>query len=444
MEKIQLSDHFTYKRLIRFVIPSIIMMIFTSIYSVVDGLFISNFVGKIPFAAVNLIMPFIMILGGFGFMFGTGGSALIAVTLGEGKKEKANQYFTMIVVATIILGIIFSLLGIIFIKPIALMLGATEEMLSSCITYGRTLLIFITAFMLQNIFQSLLIVAEKPNIGLIATVTAGITNMVLDAVFIIGFKWGVVGAALATGIGCLVATIIPVVYFIKSKDSILRFVKTKMELAPIMKAAANGSSEFVGNISVSIVSVLFNIKLMEIAGENGVAAYGVLMYVQFIFIAIFIGYSIGTAPIIGFNYGANNQKELQNMFKKSVVLMLSSGILLTILANVLSGTLAQIFVGYDAALYEMTKDAFTIFSLSFILAGFNFFTSSLFTALNNGLVSAMISFLRTLVFQIVCVMVLPTFLDLNGIWLAVVVAEVLATFVSIIFIAKNRSKYHYI
>lgn len=440
---VQLSDHFTYKKLFRFCIPSIIMMVFTSIYGVVDGLFVSNFVGKIPFAAINLAMPFIMVLGGVGFMIGTGGSALVAKTLGEGDRPRANRYFTMMVLFTLICGIVLSLIGIIFIRPISYMLGATEAMIEDCVIYGRIVFGFNTAFMLQNVFQTFLTTAERPQLGLVATVMAGVTNMILDALFIAGFQWGVAGAALATGISQCVGGILPLIYFLRPNSSLLRLTKTRLEGRALLKACTNGSSELMTNISGSIVSMLYNFQLLKFAGENGVAAYGVLMYIQFIFIAIFIGYAIGTAPIIGYHYGAENFNELKSMLRKSISLMAIAGLIMMVLAQLLAGPLAQIFVGYDAELLDMTRHAFKIFAFSFILTGINIFASSFFTALNNGGVSAAISFLRTLVFQMLSVLLLPMIFGLDGIWWAIAVAEIFAFIISLIFLVAKRKKYHY-
>ena len=441
---IRLSDHFTYKKLLRFVLPSIVMMIFTSIYGVVDGLFVSNFVGKTAFAAINLVMPFIMILGGVGFMIGTGGSALVAKTLGQQEPEEANRYFSMMIILTVLSGAVLTAIGVIFMRPISYLLGATDAMIDDCVRYGRTVLAFVIAFMLQNVFQSFLITAEKPRLGLLATVAAGVTNMALDALFIAGFKWGVVGAAVATGLSQCVGGALPLIYFLRPNSSRLRLVKTRLELRPILQACGNGSSELMSNISGSLVSMLYNFQLLAYAGENGVAAYGVLMYVQFIFVAIFVGYAIGSAPIVGYHYGAENHAELRNMLTKSIKLMSAGGVILTVLAIVLAAPLARIFVGYDAELFEMTRHAFCLFAFSFLMAGFNIFTSSFFTALNNGVISAAISFLRTLVFQTLCVLLLPALFGLDGIWWAMTVAEVFALGLSILFLATQRRRYHYL
>lgn len=441
--KIQLSSHFTYKKLFYFCLSPVIMMIFTSIYGVVDGFFVSNFVGKVPFAAINLVMPFIMILGGVGFMIGTGGSALIAKTLGEDNPELANCYFTMLVKLTVVLGILLSLIGIVFIRPISYLLGATDAMIDDCVIYGRTVLAFNTAFMLQNVFQTFLAAAEKPRLGLVVTAMAGITNMILDALFIAVFHWGVAGAAIATGIGQCVGGILPLIYFLRPNSSRLQFRKSGIDGRALLKACANGSSELMSNISSSLISVIYNLQLIKFAGENGVAAYGTIMYIQFIFIAIFIGYTIGTSPIISYHYGAGNTGELKNLLKKSMTLVGAAGIIMTMAAWVLAGPLSEIFVGYDRELFDLTRHAFRIFAFSFLLAGVNIFSSAFFTALNNGGVSAAISFMRTLVFQIVSVLALPVFFGLDGIWYSITVAEVLAFCVALIFLLLNRRKYHY-
>lgn len=441
--KIKLSDHFTYSKLLRFVFPSIIMMIFTSIYGVVDGLFVSNFAGKTAFASINLVMPFVMILGGIGFMIGTGGTALVSKVLGEGKKEKANKIFTMMIIFTLLLGTLLSVIGVVSMPWVADFLGATEEMMADCILYGRIVTGFTVAFMLQNVFQSFLIAAEKPKLGLLATVLAGVTNMALDAIFIIVFKWGVAGAAIATGLSQCVGGIFPLIYFSRDNSSLLRLTNTKLEIKPILNACGNGSSELMSNISSSVVSMIYNFQLMKYVGEDGVSAYGVLMYVQFIFVAIYIGYAIGCAPITGYHFGAQNHVELKNMLRKSAFLSAISGVVLTILAVVLSSPLAKLFVGYDEELYELTRHAFSLFAYSFLLAGFNIFTSSFFTALNNGAVSAAISFMRTLIFQTSSVLILPIFLGVDGIWWAITVAEVFAFILSLIFLFAKREKYHY-
>ena len=440
---IQLSEHFTYKKLIQFTIPTIIMMIFTSIYGVVDGLFVSNCVGSDAFAGVNLIMPALMILGSIGFMIGTGGSALVSKTIGEGNKEKANQYFSMLLYVVTIIGFIFTVIGLIVMEPVAKLLGAEGNLVEICVTYGRTLIIALIPFMLQNCFQSFLIVAEKPRMGLIISIITGVLNMILDFLFIYIFKMGVFGAAVATGISQLIGGIVPLIYFIKKSET-LKLVKTKFELKPILQACANGSSEMVTNISMSLVNMLYNLQLMKYAGSDGVVAYGIIMYVSFIFSGTYMGYSIGSTPIVGYHYGAENTKELKSLLKKSLKLLTITSIVMTVIGELLAKPLAGIFVSYDANLLDMTTNAIRIFSISYLISGINIFASSFFTALNNGVVSAAISFLRTLLFQIAMIFILPLIWDLNGIWLAVVFAEVFALIVSVVFFIVNRKKYQYI
>ncbi len=440
---IQLSDHFTFNKLLRFTFPSIIMMVFTSVYGVVDGFFVSNFAGKTAFAAINLIMPFLMILGGMGFMIGTGGTALVSLVLGQNNREKANRYFSMMIYLTGFMGVVLSVVGFLFMRPVADFLGATPEMMEDCVRYGRIIIVFTIFFMLQNVFQSFLIAAERPKLGLAATVAAGVTNMVLDALFVGGFRWGAAGAALATGLSQCVGGVLPLVYFIRPNTSPLQLVKCKIELRPLLQACVNGSSELMSNISSSVVSMLYNFQLLKYLGENGVSAYGVLMYVQFIFVAIYIGYAVGAAPVVSFHYGADNRTELRNMLRKSIILVCTASVVLTVLAFILASPLAQIFVGYDAELFALTRHAFHLFSFSFLLAGFNIFISSFFTALNNGAVSAAISFMRTLIFQTASVLILPLILGVDGIWWAITAAEIFACILSAGFLIAKRKKYHY-
>lgn len=441
--RIQLSDHFTYKRLLRFVVSPIMMMIFTSLYSIVDGFFVSNYVGKTPFAAVNLIMPVCMGLGTIGTMIGTGGSAIVSQVLGEGKREQANRCFSMLVYFAVLLSVVLSVIGFVFARPIAIALGATGDLLENCIVYSRILYIALTAFVLQYVFQSFFVTAEKPSLSLGISLVSGVTNMVLDFLFIAVFKWGLAGAAIATGIGQMVGGVIPVIYFTRKNDSLLQLVRTRFDGKVLRKALGNGSSEMVTNLSASLVNILYNFQLMKFAGENGVAAYGIIMYVNFIFMAIFFGYSIGSAPIIGYHYGAAHDKELKNLFRKSMVLMGGSGLILTVLAEILTAPLVTIFASYDAELFQMTVHGFRLYSLAFIFMGINVWGSAFFTALGNGAVSAIISFLRTLLFQIAVVLVLPVFFGIDGIWLAIVVAELLALIVTVLFLSKKRKKYHY-
>lgn len=440
---IQLSSHFNYRRLLYFTFPSIIMMVFTSIYGVVDGFFVSNFAGKTSFAAINFIMPVLLILGCIGFMLGTGGSALIAKTMGEGKTKKAQEIFSMIVYVSVLLGIFFAVLGFVLLRKIAILLGAEGQMLEDCVLYGRIILPALPFYILQFEFQCLFATAAKPNLGLYITVASGVTNMFLDALFVMVFRWGLIGAAAATGISQFVGGVLPLIYFGRKNTSLLRLVKCRFDRGALLRTCTNGASELMSNISMSIVSMLYNTQLIKYAGEDGVASYGVLMYVSMIFQAIFIGYSVGAAPVIGYQYGAQNHKELKSLLKKSIVLIGSFAVVMCIAGETLGKPLSFLFVGYDKALLAMTMHAFAIFSVSFLFSGFTIFGSSFFTALNDGLTSALISFLRTLVFQVAAVLIFPVLWGVDGIWWSIVAAEVMAITITIVLLAVKRKKYHY-
>ena len=440
---IQLSDHFTYKKILRFTLPSIIMLVFTSIYGVVDGFFVSNIVGKTPFAAVNFIMPVLMVLGAFGFMLGTGGSALIAMTMGEGDKNKANRLFSMFIWVTAIIGVIITILSIIFLPAVAKLLGASGQLLDDSITYGRVILLALPFYMLQVEFQSFFVTAEKPQLGLYVTIVSGVANMILDALFMAVFGWGIVGAALATAMSQVIGGVVPIVYFAIPNTSLLKLTKTNFDMKAFTKACTNGSSELMSNISMSVVGMLYNIQLLKYAGENGVAAYGVLMYVNFVFISAFIGFSVGSAPVVSYHYGAKNNSELKSLLKKSTIIIGVFAVAIFVLAELMAYPLSYIFVGYDKVLMEMTLRGFLFFSFSFLFAGFAIFGSGFFTALNDGLTSALISFLRTLVFQIAAVLILPLFLELDGIWVSVVAAEIMAVIITAIFLKIKRKTYNY-
>ncbi|MBQ8510680.1 MAG: MATE family efflux transporter [Clostridia bacterium] len=443
MSPIQLSDHFDYSRLLRFTLPSVIMMIFTSIYGVVDGFFVSNFVGVTPFAAVNFIMPFLMILGAIGAMFGAGGSALISKTLGEGDRDKANRTFSLLVYITIASGAVIALASFFLLRPIASALGAEGEMLDYCVTYGRIFIAALPLFMLQYEFQSFFITAEKPHLGLYVTIIAGVSNMVLDALFMAVFRWGVTGAALATAISQTIGGILPLLYFARPNDSLLKLGRTAFDGNALLRTCTNGSSELMSNISMSLVGMLYNVQLLKYAGEDGVSAYGVLMYVNMIFIAVFIGYSTGIAPVVGYHYGADNTNELKSLRKKSLKIIAVCSAAMVVLAEVLARPLAALFVGSEPELMALTVRGFTIYSLSFLFSGLAIFGSAFFTALNNGLVSALISFLRTLLFQAAAVLIFPLIWGIDGIWLSIVAAELMAAAITVCFLVGMRKKYRY-
>jgi len=443
MQAIQLSDHFTRKRLLRFSLPSIVMMVFTSIYGVVDGYFVSNYTGKTPFAAVNLIMPFLMILGGVGFMFGTGGGALIAKTMGEGKAEKADKLFSMTVFASILCGLVLTAVGLLFLRPFARLMGAEGELLENSLLYGTINLIALPFYILQYEFQCLFATAEKPKLGLYVTVASGVANMVLDWLLVAVLPFGLAGAAAATATSQFIGGVFPLIYFARKNSSRLHLTRCRLELRPLGRICANGSSELMGNISMSLVNMLYNVQLMQYVGEDGIAAYGVLMYVSMIFQAIFIGYSVGTAPIVSYHYGAQNREELKSLLRKAIFIVAIAALCMFAAGELLAAPLSRLFVAYDEELLQMTTHAFAIFSFSFLFSGFAINGSSFFTALNDGLTSALISFLRTLVFQVAAVLLFPLLWGLDGIWFSIVAAEIMAVLATIFFLLKKQKKYGY-
>lgn len=442
---IHLSDHFSYGRLMRFALPSIATMIFTSIYGVVDGFFVSNYAGKTPFAAVNLIMPVLLIMATIGFMFGTGGSAIVAAAFGEGRPDDANRYFSLFVYFTFLSGAALSVIGMIFIRPVARLLGAEGELLHHCIIYGRINLMSLPFFTLQLLFHNFFVTAEKPRLGLAVSILSGVTNMVMDAILVINLPgpYKLAGAAVATAMSEIVGGTVPLIYFARRNSSILKLGKTRVEGRVLLKAATNGSSEFMNNVSMCIVSMLYNFQLLKYAGENGIAAYGVMMYVSLVFSAAFIGYSIGTAPLVGYHYGAENSGELKNLRKKSMRIIAAFGIGMTIAAELLAVPLSELFVGYDTGLEKLTISGFRVFAVSFLFMGFGIYGSGFFTALGNGFVSALIAFLRTLVFEAAAVMILPLVFGIRGIWSALVISEVMAAILTTFFMKKMQPKYKY-
>ena len=441
--KIQLSDHFTTGRLLRFALPSIVMMIFTSFYGVVDGIFVSNFTGSTAFASLNLVWPYIMILGGVGFILGVGGTALVSYQMGTGDRKLANRTFSLIVYAGIVVGLLLTLFGELTMAPVCRLMGASEEMLPYCVKYGRVMLLGIIPFTLQNMFQSFLVAAEKPRLGLWVTVAAGITNMGLDYLFMGPFHWGVVGAAWATMLSECVGGLIPLLYFCLPNSSLYRLGRTRWDGAALLQTCTNGMSEFVTNISMSLVNMLYNLQLMKYIGEDGVAAYGVIQYVAFFFVAIYIGYSMGTAPIVSYHYGAENYDELKNLFRKGMGFIAVAALCMITLSQTLANLVAGIFVGYDAELTALTAHAFRIYSLAFLMSGFNIYGSDFFTALNNGKISATISFIRTVILEMSAVMLLPLAFGMDGIWIALPIAEALALIVTAQFLIRKRHVYHY-
>lgn len=452
LERIHLSDHFTYNRLLRFVLPSVVMMLFISVYGIVDGFFVSNFAGALPFAALNLIFPLIMILGSVGFMLGTGGNAVVSKALGEGDKERANEIFSMLIYATLLLGVLLAVIGIAIARPVAEWFARSEKNITAeekgrlieyCVVYARIILAALPAFMLQNAFQGFFVTAEKARLGLFVTIAAGLGNVVFDALFVGVFKWGIVGAALATSLNQIVGGVLPLIYFARKNDSLLRLGKTRFNGKVFIGVCANGMSELMTNISLSVVTIFYNAQLMRYIGIDGVSAYGIMMYIGFIFVSVYIGYSVGSAPIIGFHYGAKNKEELKNVYGKSILLICLLGVIMTAVAVAFSGVLSSVFVRKNTSLWRLTTHGLRIYSLSFLLCGFNIFGSSFFTALSNGALSLLISFFRTFLCQTVAVFIMPLMWGVNGIWSAVVAAEAVALVLTLILWITQRKRYGY-
>lgn len=441
--KQQLSDHFTYTKLIRYALPSVVMTMFISLYGIMDGIFVSNFADKTSFAAISFILPFVSAINAFGYMIGTGGAALIAKTLGEQQREKANQLFSLLIIFTVMTGVVMTAVGLLIIRPVAVMMGAAGDLLEKCVLYGGIMISCQTAVMLQTVFQSLLPAAEKPTMGLVLTVTAGGVDILLNALFIIVFRWGIVGAAVSSVIGQLIGSIVPLVYFSRNNRSLLRFVKPVFDGKALLKTCTNGSSEMVTMLCSSLIGFIYNFQLMRLAGENGVAAYGVIIYANAVFYAFFMGYSTGSSPIVSYHYGDKNDAELKNLCRKSLVIVGTSSIVLTAAAIIFADSISGFFIGYDTVLSKMAHHAFALYSISFLFCGFNIWSSGFFTALNNGFVSASIAFGRTFLFQGLAVIVLPYLIGLNGVWTAMIAAEALALVAAVLFFVQKKKEYHY-
>ena len=447
--KIRLSDHFTFKKLLKAALAPMLMMVFTSLYTIVDGVCISNFCGKESFAGVNLIFPIIMIVGGLGFMLGTGGSALVGKLLGEKKDLEARQTFTMTIIFTILIGLTITIAGVLLIETLVYAMTSvatgdiSQKMIDEAILYGRLLMAGQVFFMLQNVFQSFFIVDEKPVLGFVFILIGGLTNIVLDILFIGVCKWGIIGAAAATICGYLSGSLGPIIYFLIRKNDYIHFERTKLKLKPLIKICFNGSSEFVNNISSSIVSIVFNMQLLHYFGEDGINAYGIIMYLAFVFTAIFLGYSSAVAPIESYNYGAQNNKELKNVLIKSLIITSILSVSMFIISFTLAEPFSFIFANGSDTLLKITTNGMRIYSIAFLFIGLSIYISTFFTALNNGLISALIAFLRTLVFQIVFVFVFPLFLGKYGIFFAILAAEIMSILLAITFLLIYKKKYRY-
>lgn len=427
---VDMSAHFSIPDLLKYTAPSVGMMIFVAIYEVVDGFFVSNYVSSTALAAVNIAYPVFLILGTLGYMMGTGGSAIVARTYGEGNPQRANELFSLFVYASIAGGIAFTVIGIPLLPLLFTLMGAQGELLELSVAYGTILMFGLVLDVLQYIFQNLTMTAGKPKVGFWSTVAAGVTNIVLDALFVGVLGWGIEGAAIATVAGLAFGGLIPLVYFLLPNSSMLRLGRCSLDWRALRAAAGNGSSEMVSNIAMSLVAIVYNYQLLKFIGEPGVAAYGVIGYVALVFAGVFMGYSVGAAPLMSFQHGNGNKAEMRSLFKKGVGIMAVCGVAMLVLTRLAAAPLATLFVGYDEDLMELTVHAFSIYSTAFLLMGLNMFASSLFTSLSNGKVSAVLSFMRTLVFEVGCAFLLPLALGADGIWYSVIVAEVLALVLS--------------
>ena len=441
MKDIKLSDHFTYSRLLLFALPTIGMILISITYDVVDGYFVSNFIGKTAFSAVNIIYPFQLALSMVGYMFGAGGSALIAAELGNGHAQNARLYFTLIVKAAAVIGTVLAILGILFLRPIAVLIGATPEILNYGLPYGRTLFLFLPVMILGYAFQSILITAEMPRLGLYISIGNLFSNLLFDWLFVAVLKWGMVGAAAATGIGACLNGIIPLLYFAKPRSGPLHFVRGKAQIGPLLKACANGASEMVNDLATSLIFIFYNFQLLRLLGEDGVAAYGVTVFVEGIFASVFYGMAMQATSIVGYHFGAQNHTELRSLLKKGIVLNLAFGILMFFLAQFSASFISGIYVGYDEKVFQLSVHALKMFAFAFLLQGFNEYASAYFTGLNNGLVSGILAFTRTFVFQTAAIFLLPVFWGADGLWVAQAAAELFAALTAVFFFAAHRKEY---
>lgn len=441
--RIHLSEHFTYSKLLRFTLPSIAMNIFASMYIIADGYFVANFAGKTEFAAVNLIMPVLNILGTIGYMFGVGGSALIAKTLGEKDQEQANRLFSLIVLVTSCLGVLMMVAGFIFMPRITALLGADGKLLEDSVLYGRIFILALPAWIWVYEFQLFFVTAEKPGLGLAVTVCAGLCNIALDALFIIGFKWGLAGAAAASALTQIVGGVFPLIYFGRRNNSLLRLVRPVWDGRAIIKCCTNGSSEFMAEAAVSLVGMIYNAQLLKYAGEDGVVIYGLIMYVSLIFTAVFVGYSNGAGPVFSYHYGALDHGELRNLLTRSLIIIGVTSAMMFVISEAIAHPFSALFLREASDLLPDTVHAFRIISVAYLFTGVAVFGSAFFTALNNGHISALISFLRTFVFELGAVLMLPVLFGLDGIWYSVVIAELMAAATGSIFMVVLRSKYLY-
>lgn len=438
-----IAKDFKFFSLLRFALPTMVMMIFMSLYSIVDGIFISRLLGTNALSAANIVYPVISIVFAVGIMLSTGGSALIAKKLGEGKEREAREDFSFLTLVSFLFGIAILLIGNIFIEPIVRALGSTDALLPYCVDYLSVSLLLAPAAMLQMMFQTFFVTAGKPLIGLMLTISGGVANMILDYLFMGPFNMGISGAALATGIGELIPAVIGLFYFLFTRHS-LYLTKPVVRFQVLKESCFNGSSEMVTNLSTAVVTYLFNITMLKFLGEPGVAAITIVLYGQFLFNALYMGFSMGVAPVISYNHGSQNLPLLKRIFKICIGFISISSILITIMALVSSPVIVEIFTPIGSATYDIAKTGFFLFSINYIFAGINIYSSSMFTAFSDGKVSALISFVRTFVLIVLNILLLPYLIGVNGVWLAVPVAEFMTLFLSVYLFYKKRDVYHYL
>lgn len=438
-----IAQEFNLISLLRFVAPTVVMLVFMSLYQMVDAVFVSKFVGENALSALNIVYPFPSIVIAVSIMLATGGSAIIARNMGEGKEKEAKENFSFIVLVGAVIGVAIATAGILFIEPLIYMLGATPSLYDYCYEYLFILVLSVPLSVFQMLFQSFFVTAGKPHLGLTLTVLGGVSNIVLDYVFIVLCGFGVSGAALATSIGYSIPGLFGLIYFAVSRKGTLYFVKPVFRWGVLFKCCINGSSEMVNNLAVAVTTFLFNVLMLKYEGEAGVAAITIVLYAQFLMTSAFMGFSSGIAPVVSFNYGSGNVRQLKKIFKISVWVIAVVSAAVFVIAETCSDVVIMVFTPAGSEVFGLTKYGFAIFSFSFLCTGMNIFASALFTAFSNGKISAILSFLRTFVFLTACLLFLPLFWGVDGIWLAVPVAEVMALFVSVYYLVRFKKVYQY-
>ncbi|UDN61258.1 MATE family efflux transporter [Clostridioides sp. ES-W-0016-02] len=433
-----LAKKFTFTSLLSFAIPNVIMMISLSMYIIVDGMFISRLLGTIALSSTNMVYPAISFEMAVAIMVATGGSAIVARKMGEGKQEEARKNLSFLIIVEIFIGIFIAIIGNLFIDEIILFLGASSIQAPLCITYAKILFSFAPAFFLQTAFQTFLVTSGKPTLGLIVTLLAGVVNIVLDYIFMVPLNMGIAGAAIATGLGYCIPAIVGLAYFFFARNNPLHFVKPELNWNVLFRSCTNGSSEMVTNLANAVTTFMFNYTFLQYYGENGVASITIILYFQYIFTAIYFGYSNGIAPIISFKYGHGDKKQLQDIFKNSILFLIISSIVSNILIHLTITKSLTIFTSINSDVYNITLYGFSFYSLAFVIMGFGIFSSAMFTAFSDGKTSAIISFSRTFIFILGAILILPNIFGEIGVWIAVPVAEFLGLFISLLFLIRKK------